>query len=228
MRHGTTPRPVRRQASTARRLALFALLFLPMFAAAGPLDVAIVDAAGKPVEDAVVSLHSHAGLDTGPGVSQTHVIDQRDLQFDPHVQLFHPGDQVVFRNSDRTRHHVYSFAPGSAFETIVKPGESSPPMTLKFPGVVSVGCNIHDRMITYLVVTDAPFAARTGADGVVRFADVPDGAWSVRVWQPRSKADRQTSEQTMVMPAAAGSRMRFVLTLRPDTRHRHDRETATY
>ena len=199
-----------------------------MLAAAGPLDVAIVDAGGQPVEDAVVSLHSHAGLDTGPGVARTHVIDQRDLQFEPYVQLFHPGDHVVFRNSDRTRHHVYSFAPGSAFETVVKPGESSAPMTLKSPGVVPVGCNIHDRMISYLVVTDAPFAARSGADGVVRFADVPDGAWSVRVWQPRSKADRQTSEQTMVMPAAAGSRLRFVLTLRPDMRLRHDRETATY
>lgn len=206
---------------------MLALALAPAVVAAGPLEVAIVDADGQPVENAVVSLHSHAGLDTGPGVAQTHTIDQRDLQFDPQVQLFHPGDAVVFRNSDRTRHHVYTFAPGSAFETVVKPGESSPPMTLARPGIVPVGCNIHDRMITYLVVTDAPFAAQSGADGLVRFADVPDGAWSVRVWQPRSKADRQTSEQAMVMPAAAGSRLRFVLTLRPE-RHRDDRETATY
>jgi plastocyanin len=195
---------------------------------AADVGVLVVDGAGRPVADAVVTLLSNAGLDTGPGVAQTKTIDQRALQFQPYVELFRPGDRVVFHNSDRTRHHVYSFSAGGAFETMVAPGESSPPMKLAQPGVISVGCNIHDRMITYLVVTDAPFAARTGADGVVRFADVPDGAWSVRVWQPRSKADRQTSEQTMVMPAAAGSRMRFVLTLRPDTRHRHDRETATY
>jgi plastocyanin len=228
MRHTKTPDRVNRRAvSTARRAVLaLALATAAAVAAAGPLEVAIVDADGEPVGNAVVTLHSSSGLDTGPGVAQTHTIDQRDLQFDPQVQVFHPGDSVVFRNSDRTRHHVYSFAPGSAFETVVKPGESSAPMKLSFPGIVSVGCNIHDRMITYLVVTDAPFAAQSGADGLVRFADVPDGAWTVRVWQPRSKAENQTSEQAMAMPAASGSRMRFVLTLRPE--RRDDRESATY
>lgn len=221
MRNMTTPWRVRWGVSLALALA-------PTFAAAGALEVAVVDTRGEPVADAVVTLHSHAGLDTGPGVSQTHTIDQRDIQFHPHVQIFHPGDRVVFRNSDRTRHHVYSFSAGSAFETVVAPGESSPPMALAKPGVVSVGCNIHDRMIAYLVVTDAPFAARTGDDGTVRFADVPDGTWSVRVWQSRSKADQQTSEQATTLPAATAPRLRFVLALRPDARHRHDRESADY
>ena len=194
---------------------------------AADVGVLVVDAKVVPVADAVVTLQSNAGLDTGPGTAQTKTIDQRALQFHPYVELFRTGDRVVFHNSDKTRHHVYSFSSGGAFETMVAPGESSPPLTLEQPGVISVGCNIHDRMITYLVVTDAPFAARSGADGVVRFADVPDGAWSVRVWQPRSKADEQTSEKTMAMPAAAGSRLRFVLSLRPE-RHLHDRETTTY
>ena len=42
------------------------------------------------------------------------IIDQRDETFIPYVEIFRPGDQVVFRNSDRTRHHVYSFAPAKS------------------------------------------------------------------------------------------------------------------
>lgn len=220
MRHRATP------ARTGWAAAL-ALALSPWAAAAG-LEVAIVDTDGAPVPDAVVMLLPHAGLDTGPGVSRTHTVDQHDLQFDPHVTLLHPGDRVVFRNSDRTRHHVYSFSTGGAFETIVKPGESSPPMAFAQRGPVSVGCNIHDRMIAYLYVTDAPFAERTGTSGLAHFANVPAGAWTVRVWQPRSKAEKQTSEQEMAMPAADGSRLRVVLSLRPDARRAHDRESATY
>jgi plastocyanin len=208
---------------------LLALLLAPGAAAAAGLQVAVVDDEGAPVADAVVSVLPVAGSEAGAGNPRTHTIDQHALRFDPYLQLFRPGDAVVFRNSDRTSHHVYSFSPTKAFETMVVPGDSTKPMTLEQPGVVAVGCNIHDRMVTYLVVSDAPWVARTGADGVASFATLPAGDYAVRAWQPRLRPGKQVTEKPAAIPATAGSvDLRFELALLPDARRQPDRETSDY
>ena len=211
-----------------RRFALV-LMLTTGTASAAALEVAVVDTKGVPVADAVVSVLPVAGLDTGPGAPQQHVIDQHALQFDPYLEILRPGDAVVFQNSDRTSHHVYSFSPTKAFETMVAPGTTTAPMTLEKTGVVAVGCNIHDQMVTYLVVSDAPWVARTGADGRASFDTMPAGAYAVRVWQPRLRPDAKGTEQRVTLPAAAGAPpLRFALALLPDTRRQPDRETTRY
>ena len=40
-------------------------------------------------------------------------------------------------------------------------------MTFDKPGVVTLGCNIHDDMIAFIQVVDTPFAAKTPASGEV-------------------------------------------------------------
>lgn len=203
------------------------MLLVPGFAAA--LEVAVVDGKGAPVADAVVSVLPVAGLDTGPGNPRTHTIDQHALRFDPYLEILRPGDSVVFQNSDRTSHHVYSFSPTRTFETMVAPGDRTPAMTLDKPGIVAVGCNIHDQMVTYLVVSDAPWVARTGADGLAGFDTLPAGAYTVRVWQPRLRPDARGTEQAVTLPAVAGSPpLRFELALLPDMRRQPDRETSRY
>ena len=222
------------------RHALAALALLAAGGAtAGELHVILVDQAGAPVPDAVITVLPRADAapdpDPGPGTGavpdapQTKTIDQTALRFAPYVEVFRPGDAVVFNNSDRTNHHVYSFSPLRSFETVVAPGDRTAPMTLDAPGVVAVGCNIHDSMVTYLYVTDAPYAVRTGADGHVQFDDSPEGPWTVRIWQPRSRAPEQTVEHTVVPPKpGAPGVLHATLALRPDPRHVHDRETLKY
>lgn len=89
--------------------------------------------------------------------------------FMPYIEVFRPGDEVVFRNSDRTRHHVYSFSPNRTFEFVLAPGQSLARMKLDKSGVITVGCNIHDQMATYLYVSDAPWIARTAMETSVGF-----------------------------------------------------------
>jgi hypothetical protein len=149
-------------------------------------------------------------------------IDQKNLAFVPSLEVFRPGDEVVFRNSDATRHHVYSFSPAAKFEFVLAPRESSPPLKLERTGVVAVGCNIHDSMIAWLYVSDAPWIVRTGADGRARFDGLPPGDYEVRAWQPRLKPGRGEPLQAVAVAAGRAAPLSFVLSLLPPPRMGHE------
>ncbi len=206
-------------------------LFIAFTADAAGLDVRIVDQRGAPVPDAVVTLlpRDVAQSSAPAHRPETRVIDQKNLMFMPYIEVFRPGDSVVFRNSDNTRHHVYSFSPVKAFEFVLTPGQSSAPLTLDKSGVVAVGCNIHDRMIAYLYVSDAPWIAHSGADGKVSFDALPTGAYEVRVWQPRLRPNKPDLAQTAtVLGGADPQTLTFTLSLLPDPRTQFDREHTSY
>ncbi|BCT93989.1 hypothetical protein LYSHEL_30160 [Lysobacter helvus] len=205
-----------------------AWLALAPLARAGTLSVAVTDQAGRPVADAVVTVIGPAApaVRTAPA---TRTIDQKSLTFMPFVEVLRPGDSVVFHNSDATQHHVYSFSPVKAFEFVVVPGARSTPLVFDKTGIVAVGCNIHDGMISYLYVTDAPFAARTDARGRVAFDALPAGTYDVRVWQPRLPPGRPDLRQKAVTIAGGEAQsLAFPLTLRPDPRRQFDREHTHY
>jgi hypothetical protein len=54
--------------------------------------------------------------------------------------------------------------------------------------VVALGCNIHDQMSAFIVVTDSAWTARTNAQGFVTFADAPNAPGRVTVWHPYLRA----------------------------------------
>jgi plastocyanin len=164
-----------------------------------------------------------------PASATPRIIDQRRLVFLPYVEVFREGERVVFRNSDDTRHHVYSFSAPKAFEIVVAPKTSSAPMALDKTGVIAVGCNIHDGMISYLYVTDAPRAARTDASGRVSIGDLPAGQYEVRVWHPRLPPGRpDLRERATTIAGGETKTLAFPLTLRPDQRKQFDREHTHY
>ena len=197
-------------------------------ACAASLTVQVTDQAGRPVADAVVTVIGE-GATASPTTPAMHTIDQARLTFVPYVEIFRPGDSAVFHNSDGTQHHVYSFSPVKAFQFVVAPGTRSAPVLLDKPGVVAVGCNIHDGMISYLYVTDAPVAARTDMRGRVVFDGLGDGRYDVRVWQPRLPAGRpDLREKTVALAVGETKTLAFPLKLRPDPRRQFDREHTHY
>jgi plastocyanin len=186
------------------------------------LVVHVTGARSAPVADAVVSVRGDDGDARSPvPPPTTKIIDQRSETFVPYVEIFRPGDQVVFRNSDRTRHHVYSFAPAKSFEFVIAPGHSSPPEALDQIGEIAVGCNIHDRMIAHIYISDAVHIAKTGADGRVVFGDLPDGSYSIRVWHPQLRPGRPDPQQAVDL-AAHPAELTIPLTLLPDPREGAD------
>lgn len=199
------------------RARAFSLLALSStFAAAAGLDVTVADARGSAAQDAVVSVRGGNGTRAAQPPT-TRPIDQRNETFIPYVEIFRPGDSVVFRNSDRTRHHVYSFAPAKSFEFVIAPGESTPPVTLDRVGEIAVGCNIHDQMITHLFVSDAPWIAKADAQGHVVFRDLPAGHYEISVWHPQLRPGQAEPHQAIDVGSGLASTT-FTLPLTADPR----------
>jgi plastocyanin len=218
----------------SRWLALLALIpALSCVADATGLTIQVDDDQGHAVGDAVVTvLPEDTSVKLTPKralESTTKIIDQKDETFIPYVQVFRPGDKVLFRNSDQMRHHVYTFSPIKPFEFVLVPGDSSKPIELDQTGVIAVGCNIHDQMITYLYISDAPWIAQSGADGKVEFGDIPAGQWNVRVWHPRLRPGKpDLAQSTTTVTTGEPKVLSFRLSLLPDSRRDFDREHTRY
>ncbi|MBV9330493.1 MAG: methylamine utilization protein [Alphaproteobacteria bacterium] len=156
-------------------------------AQAATLDVALTDASGHPAANAVVLFQPHDST-MASHVPDRAVIDQRRETFLPLVVVVRRGGNVVFTNNDTTKHQVYSFSAIKQFEFVIKQGETSPPIIFPQPGISAIGCNIHDQMIAYVLVSDAPYAAVTDAEGRAVLADLPAGQYWVVLWHPQMGA----------------------------------------
>ena len=180
-------------------------------ASAAPFAVRVVDAKGHPVPDAVVTLR-FAGSSPRASAAGNLTVSQKDLQFHPFVLVVPVGSKVSFPNLDPTRHHVYSFSPAKKFELKLFAKDQSRSVVFDKPGVVALGCNIHDAMAAYILVTDSAYTAKTGANGVARFADAPNAAGRVTVWHPYLRARANVVEQQV---AASNRNVSVSVPLRP-------------
>jgi len=163
------------------------LAIAPQASRAGEARIQIRDAAGAPVEDAVASLWPADGSPPPASPPAPASMDQRNIQFAPHVLAVQRGAAVDFPNSDQIRHHVYSFSEPKRFELRLYSGVPAEPVVFDKAGTVVLGCNIHDDMVGFIRVLDTPWFATTGADGLAHIANVPPGRYRVELWHPRAQ-----------------------------------------
>ncbi|KAB7764124.1 methylamine utilization protein [Xanthomonas maliensis] len=178
-------------------------------AAATSLTVNVGDAAGA-LSDAVVSLEPARPAAAPAAGAKPAVMDQVNSQFVPAVLPVRTGTLVKFPNSDQIRHQVYSFSPAKRFELPLFQGSTAAPVRFDKPGVATVGCNIHDWMLGYIVVLDTPYFAKTGADGRVQL-EAPAGDYTLHVWHPRLNGPA-TSEALVLGRDAVQRRVRVQTT----------------
>jgi plastocyanin len=152
------------------------------------LSVVVTDDNGSPVADVVVIAVPSATIatDTPDTIA---VMEQIDKAFVPHVLVVQTGTYVSFPNNDTVSHHVYSFSETKPFQLDLYRGNSHAPQRFDVPGLVVLGCNIHDSMLGYIYVTESPYFATTDATGTARMSGLPEGDYSVEVWTPRAQAD---------------------------------------
>lgn len=169
------------------RLAPIAATLFTTLASAATLDVQVRDAAGVPLADAAI----YAVPATGPVDARNPrpvSIEQVDREFVPYVTVLQSGTPVAFPNRDPILHHVYSFSPAKPFEIKLYSGRSPTEIVFDRAGVVTLGCNIHDWMIGYIVVVPTPHFGRTDAAGLAHLRDLPAGAFELHAYHPQQRA----------------------------------------
>lgn len=186
------------------QLALFGLLFFYQSLAWSDLSLRVIDQQGDPLVNVVVAIaadnlqaRNSAMLPDKSAIKDTlAVMDQVDKQFSPHVLIVEKGQQVVFPNSDQVRHHVYSFSKPNEFEIKLYSGDQADPVRFEYPGIVVLGCNIHDQMVGYIYVAENELAKVTDDQGYVHFEGLSVAApedLDVTLWHSRlsnSKVER--------------------------------------
>ncbi|MFD1610814.1 methylamine utilization protein [Sphingomonas tabacisoli] len=171
-----------------RALLTSLMLIVPAAANAASVSIDVRGPDGKPLAGAVVQVRSAHMPDAAAGLPGPYVVAQKNIAFQPHVLIVPVGASVSFPNRDRVRHHVYSFSAPKRFELKLYGQEEARSVTFDKPGVVALGCNIHDSMSGFVVVSDTPWAAQTDEKGHAAFRDVPPGAVTLSVWHPGVRA----------------------------------------
>lgn len=180
-------------------------------AAAGTVTVTVTDRSGVVVQNAVVVVTSKLAHTVKSKWSDTAVVNQAKMKFQPLLTILPVGGKVTFVNNDPWEHHVRASPAGIAqfldkdagggFSLVLdgkqegKPAKSGDYVFAK-AGAVQLGCHLHSAMRAHVYVTDSPWTDTTDATGKVVFNDVPDGAAEIKVW---------VSDQLQDLPATAAS-----------------------
>jgi plastocyanin len=149
---------------------------------AGDLSVTVVDRDGHGVDQVAVTAAPPAA--TAAPTAAPAVMDQRNRLFVPRLLVVAVGSSVQFPNNDTVSHQVYSFSPAKHFQLPLYKGEIHPPVVFDQPGLVVLGCNIHDSMVGYIYVTPAPYFGATDAHGTLLLKDLPKGDYQIVIWSP--------------------------------------------
>jgi plastocyanin len=136
----------------------------------------------KPFAGAVITVQGPANHVAVAPVSA--IVDQLNLAFVPDIIVVPVGSTVQFPNSDSVSHQIYSFSPTKRFQLPLYHGTPYPPVHFDQAGIVTLGCNIHDKMVGYIFVTDATYFGRTDASGNWTTTSVPRGTYHVSLWHP--------------------------------------------
>ena len=186
--------------------------------------VAEVVVAAMPAANQPAATHTADANPIPPANHRPAVMDQRNREFVPRVLVVGVGTSVEFPNNDTVSHQVYSFSAAKRFQLPLYKGESHPPVIFDKPGLVVLGCNIHDAMVGYIYVSDAPYFETTAASGAATLKDLPAGDYRIIVWGPYIADAPASLVRTVHVdgnePAAARFQLSLALRARPEPRPR--------
>lgn len=186
-----------------KKVLLAAALCYVFAVGAEPLSVIkLTDRHGTLVKDAVVVFPN---IKSKKNTTSTVNIDQVNRQFQPHVSAIRINSLVNFPNSDDTRHHVYSFSPAKKFELKLYRKNEAKPVLFDKPGLVTLGCNIHDSMLAYVFITESEVFGVSNEKGEVYLPSyigrLPN---YFKVWHPQLN-DKNPLNQKLTSPADSGT-----------------------
>lgn len=151
----------------------------------------VLDADNKQARDvgqAVVWLESATAHAVTP---DTVSVLMSDKEFRPRVVVVPVGSVISFPNDDPFNHNVFSRAPEATFDLGLYGRGHERPQRFDEPGVVRVYCNVHPRMISFVIVRGNGWYTQPSADGAFSISGVPPGSYTLHAWHERAEIVRQ-------------------------------------
>ncbi len=136
------------------------------------------------LNDAVIWLEPLEGVGR-PGAATTVPIVMSERRYTPRVRLVSAGSTVEFPNQDPFRHNVFSKAGPSEFDLGLYDRGEVRRARVVAPGVYPIFCNIHARMVAFVVAAPTAWATQAGAGGRFAIDGVPAGRYRLRTWHNR-------------------------------------------
>jgi len=193
-------------------VALSALLATP--APAASLVVTVLKRDGQPLPGAIVTAEPENAA-AEPAAPVRAIMDQVNLAFVPDVLVIPVHSTVQFPNSDAVSHQVYSFSSARRFQLPLYRGKPYPPVQFDQPGVITLGCNIHDNMLAYIVVTAAPRFGRSDQAGSWTATELSTGRYRVRIWHPLLNEPAEVQQVVDASAERNSVELRLTKSLRP-------------
>ena len=177
-------------------------------------QLTLMERPGTPTRDlatAIVYLESldTRGTEEAGNVSSAATINMRGREFVPRVAVVRVGGSVAFPNQDPFSHNVFSNTDPVSFDLGLYRRGATRSATFARPGVYPVYCNIHAKMVSYVVAVPGRHVAFADAEGRFTMIDVPVGLYRVHVWH-----ERATHAAQDVAVSATGATVRIELDAR--------------
>jgi len=132
---------------------------------------------------AVVYLEGALSAKTKPAANVVAEMAQKNMLFAPDLVAVRARGSVAFPNQDDTYHNVFSYSKTKRFD-LGRYRKDEKPGTVIFdkPGVVTVHCEIHDRMRGTILVLETPYFQKTDSLGHYRLDRLPAGHFVLKAW----------------------------------------------
>ncbi|HYK82165.1 MAG TPA: carboxypeptidase regulatory-like domain-containing protein [Gemmatimonadales bacterium] len=148
-------------------------------------QLTMLEKGSKPARDlgaAVVYLE-------GPGPAApplTVDIAINDKEFTPRVVVVPVGSSVRFPNYDPFDHNAFSASDPNGFDLGQYGRGEARARVFEHAGLVRVFCNIHPRMVAFILVVTSRHYTQPAADGSFTIPTVAPGTYTLHVWHERS------------------------------------------
>ncbi len=115
------------------------------------------------------------------------VLDQKNCTYHPHVVALMAGQDFRVTNSDQTTHNIHPMPKDNQeWNKSQPPGATPIDGSFARPEVaISVKCNVHPWMKSYVAVFKHPYFAVTRDNGGFDLKNLPPGTYTIEAWHEK-------------------------------------------